>query len=77
MTISVNIKAPKITVDAYRASVGGVPYDEYIGSYTITPKTNNQTMETENKVMTNDVSILAIPYYETSNQSGTTVIIGA
>jgi hypothetical protein len=47
--------------------VGGSPYD---GEYEITPKVDGQTMATKNKVMLNDVTILAIPYYVTGNTTG-------
>lgn len=51
--------------------------DKYEGSYTITPKSwEKQTMKTKLKVMSDDVTIKEIPYYETSNKSGLTAIIG-
>ena len=59
-------------------TIGGLSSDEtYNGDYTIEPDITSQTMETKNKIMKNDVNILAIPYHEVSNeQNGTTVIIG-
>lgn len=48
----------------------------YQGSYSITPAVEAQTLETKNRRMDEDLTILEIPYFETSNQSGTTVIIG-
>jgi hypothetical protein len=48
----------------------------YNGDYIVTPKTYPQSLSTKNKLMKNDVSILEIPYYETSNLSGKTVYIG-
>ena len=50
--------------------------DVYNESYIVTPKTYPQSLSTKNKLMKNDVSILEIPYYETSNLSGKTVYIG-
>jgi len=50
--------------------------EPYQGSYEITPKTHSQTLPTENKIMKENVFILEIPYYETSNLSGKTVYIG-
>ena len=52
---------------------GGDPYE---GEYTITPAIQEQEMLTKNKTMRKNVTIEAIPYYETSNVSGKTVIIG-
>lgn len=51
--------------------------DVYDGEYVVTPiPYDAQTLETKNKVMANDVTVLAIPYYETSNISGITIYIG-
>lgn len=47
--------------------VGGEPY---IGDYVVTPKVTEQVMPVKEKVMTDDVTILAIPYYDVSNASG-------
>ena len=55
----------------------GVPVDDYDGDYIVTPiPYNSQTLETKDKRMLEDVTVLAIPYYETSNTSGLTVYIG-
>lgn len=51
--------------------------DPYEGDYTVTPRVDSQTMETRGKIMSNDVTILAIPYYDTSNPYGTTIYIGS
>lgn len=52
---------------------GGVPYT---GEYTVTPKAHEQTvLQTKRKLMLNDVTVLEVPYFETSNISGTTVYI--
>lgn len=54
--------------------IGG---EVYAGDYAVTPKAEAQTMPTKGKVMTDDVVIHKIPYYEVSNNSGgTTVYIG-
>lgn len=54
--------------------VGGEPYD---GKYTVTPKVDAQTMPTKYKVMTDDVTIKSIPFFNVSNNSGgSTVYIG-
>lgn len=49
----------------------------YDGEYEVTPKIDEQVLETKNKTMKKDLTIKSIPYYETSNLSdGKTVIIG-
>lgn len=51
------------------------PHETYSGDYLITPKTTSQTFDTANKIMQEDITVVAIPYFETSNQEGTTVYI--
>ena len=54
--------------------IGGEPY---IGEYTIIPKVEAQTMPTKGKVMSDDVTVKKIPYFDVSNNSGgSTVYIG-
>jgi hypothetical protein len=49
----------------------------YEGDYEVTPNTEEQTLPTSDKRMEDDVTVHAIPYYETTNESGGyTVIIG-
>ena len=74
----------KCTIHSARPSLKGRVYitrssglDTYSGEYIITPMPfASQTLETNNKIMQDDVTVLAIPYYETSNISGKTVYIG-
>lgn len=55
--------------------VGGEPYD---GEYTVTPKVEAQTLPTKEKVMLDDVTVKAIPFFNVSNTSGgSTVYIGS
>lgn len=60
------ITVPKIVTNA----------DKYTGSYTVVPSNHSQTLETRNRVMTDNLTIDEIPYFSTSNESGTTVYIG-
>lgn len=54
--------------------IGGEPYD---GSYVVTPKVSEQVLSTAEKVMSDDMTIKAIPFFKTSNQmGGDTVYIG-
>ena len=51
--------------------------DPYTGAYEITPKVDSQVMKTAQKMMTDDVTIHSIPYFETSNTAeGETAYIG-
>lgn len=52
--------------------------EEYTGEYIITPKALDETiLQTNGKIMGDDVTVLKVPYYETSNESGETVYIAA
>lgn len=52
-------------------------YKIYEGDYIVTPKANEEVvLETSDKLLTDDVTVLEIPYYKTSNVSGYTVYIG-
>lgn len=55
-----------------------IDHDTYEGSYTVTPSTTQeQVIECADKVMEADVTVLKIPYYETTNvANGYTVYIG-
>lgn len=49
----------------------------YEGDYIVTPRAHEEViLETSDKLLTDDVTVLEIPYYETSNVSGYTVYIG-
>lgn len=77
-----NYKASKDGVIGYneidvQVPVTVVEHDDYKGLYKIKPEVHERTLPTKNKVMTDNLKVLAIPYYETSNHKhGTTVIIG-
>lgn len=67
-----------ITIDGVSGVVYEVernPHETYDGDYMVIPSLNEQVLYTENKLMTDDVTITEIPYFETSNVSGTTVYI--
>ena len=42
----------------------------YKGEYAVTPKVEAQSLETANKLLKQNVAIRAIPFYETTNNSG-------
>lgn len=53
------------------------PNDYYNGSYVITPTVDPQEIDCDNRIMRDDVDILAIPYQEVSNETGgKTSVIG-
>ena len=54
--------------------VGG---EKYEGAYEVTPKVEAQTMPTKDKVLIDDMTVKAIPFFSVSNTSGgNTVFIG-
>lgn len=75
----------KLSVDTKRVHMAMPPIkviidDEapkYEGDYEVTPDKNNQVLYTQDKKMTDDLTVLAVPYHTVSNMfNGTTVIIG-
>lgn len=66
-TIGADIGVPK--------TIGGEPYR---GDYEVTPSAKvDIILPTKNKAMTDDITVIQIPYYETSNTSGYTVYIAS
>lgn len=54
-----------------------VSVPSYQGEYVITPKPfNNEVLQTNGFKMENDLTVLKIPYYQTSNETGYTIYIG-
>lgn len=45
-------------------------YPTYTGDYEVTPSFSTQTLETENKLMTDDVTVKPIVVTEVSNPQG-------
>lgn len=50
--------------------------DIYYGPYEVIPRSREQVLYTKDRILTNNVSVKKIPYYETSNQTGKTIYIG-
>ena len=60
--------SPVMSVELGRpVYLGGEPYD---GPYEVTPKVTAQALPTANKLMRDDVSVRAIPYFDVSNTAG-------
>ena len=54
---------------------GSRDYPKYHGEYVVIPKTYAQYLDTDNKVMEDDVTVTEIPYAEVGNIYGVTVTI--
>ena len=48
----------------------GQSFPKYVGEYTVTPSREIKVLETANKVLTENVTVVAIPYSEVSNLAG-------
>ena len=62
-----------------KITVSGKPIiseEIYEGNYEVTPKVTSQTLLTGQRVMKDNLNVLSIPYYETSNLKGKTIIVG-
>ena len=74
----------KFTEPSYfNVSFGNIVYsitdtiERYAGEYEVIPAVNEQQLPTSKKYLENDITIKAIPYYDTTNQAGgNTVYIG-
>lgn len=52
--------------------------EQYGGPYEVTPEAHDPViLDTMNKILTKDVIVKKIPYYQTSNKSGDTVYIAS
>lgn len=74
--VTINIVSPeKVTL---KISGGGGSYEPYMGNYTVLPKPFEETvLLTKEKVMTDNVRVLEIPFAQVSNpQGGKTTTIG-
>lgn len=68
----------------FAGSIGGVistgaAREAYSGEYRVTPKADTAVvLKTAAKYMTDDITVLKVPFYKTSNeQGGTTVYIAS
>lgn len=76
-------KLPTATYNGARMSTiintneNGGSAEVYEGSYEVTPTTEEQSLDTDGKLMTYDVTVKEIPVAEVTNShGGTTVTIG-
>lgn len=63
-------------VELGRVTIRHSDYPDYDGDYDITPAASEQTLETTNKTLREDLTIKPIPYYDVSNEYGRTIYIG-
>ena len=63
-------------VEGLNAQLGAPVENRYEGTYTLTPSKNDQVLDTDYRLLTKDLTIKGIPYYEVSNEDGITIIIG-
>lgn len=61
----------------FELSISTNPAENYEGTYVVTPLADvEQTLETNGKIMTDDVTVKKVPSYGVSNDYGTTLTIG-
>jgi hypothetical protein len=66
------------TLSGTLSAATGQDYDIYSGEYEIIPDVEDeQTLETAHKLLTDNIVVAKVPYFETSNDSnGNTAYIG-
>lgn len=56
-------------------NTGSISYPIYDGEYIITPRVEEQILETKNKITKENIEVKEIPYYENANEYGYTITI--
>lgn len=75
-TALVTISSETDFITAHAGNVLPSAAEMYDGVYNVTPSQYAQELQTSHKMMERNVVVERIPYYETSNEHGTTVYIG-
>ena len=75
MAITLRLKQNTVPITLFVQSASGGGGEIYTGAYEVIPDTVEQVLQTKNKSMVKDFTVHEIPYAETSNQYGTTVVI--
>nr|DAV10704.1 MAG TPA: hypothetical protein [Caudoviricetes sp.] len=66
-----------VEFQSFQQVSGNKDVDYYDGDYIVVPKPHEQILATNQKYLTEDVTIKEIPFFEVSNiEGGQTVIIG-
>lgn len=74
--LSAKIKTRNVLSGVMQISKKQIEYEKYKGLYDITPTIDKQELQTEKKVMIENLTIESIPFYEVANPTGETIIIG-
>ena len=75
--ITGSLSPPATLTGSLIYSAGGVPAEPYEGDYEVTPRVYAQSLDTDGKLMMDDVTVYEIPVTRTTNpQGGLTVLIG-
>ena len=74
--VNVSLSVPTAQVRVSGQTVVITDGERYAGEYEVIPDFDTQILETENKLMTDDVTVHPIPVHRTTNPYGTTVYIG-
>lgn len=75
-TALVTISSETDFITAHAGNVLPSAAEMYDGVYNVTPSLYAQELQTSHKMMERNVVVEKIPYFETSNEHGTTVYIG-
>lgn len=77
--IPMSIASDKVAVEmSIGAEYRVLEAEVYDGEYTVAPKAHeSQTLETANKLLEENVLVLDVPYFQTSNEYGDTVYIAS
>lgn len=74
MTVDSDVYEMNMSIGAEYTMSQGTPYE---GEYEVTPRVYTQSLDTDGKLMSDDVTVHEIPVTRTSNpQGGLTVVIG-
>ena len=65
-----------LSVDFDVKVVQGSTFRVYDGEYIVTPKTEEQSLQTKERVAMEDITVKEIPFFEVANATGETIIIG-
>lgn len=61
----------RLNVAAENEDAESEDYEHYNGAYSVTPKAfQSQTLDTADKVLSSDIVISEVPFYQTTNESG-------
>lgn len=72
------VQKPLVNIGVSTNTAFQCEHKTYMGDYTVTPKAHEeQILDTKGKAMADDVHILQVPFYKTSNQTGHTIYIAS